>query len=221
MILDTKYLILKTMDKSLKETIEEQLSIKGFSLERIAEITDIPLRYLEALMEGNTKKLPAAPYVRGYLLKIGKILGLDGNELWETYKKESGIKISGPEDRLPSNRFAIRAINKKYVIAAVIAIIVIGLLIWQAPRFLGQPPLSVTYPPEETTVVYGPEIIIIGKIDPRDKLIIDSEEILVDSEGNFSKNYSLQQGLNTIEIKTKRFLGKETKVVRQAIYQLQ
>lgn len=204
------------MDKSLKETIEEQLSIKGFSLERIAEITDIPLRYLEALIQGNTKKLPAAPYVRGYLFKIGKILDFDGNELWEAYKKESGIKSSGPEDRLPSNRFAIKSINKKYIVIALIIILLVGYLIWQAPRWLGQPPLTV-YPMEEKTS--EPEVVISGKIEPRDKLTINSEEILVDSKGNFSKNYNLQEGPNTIEVKVKRFLGRETKIVRQIEYQ--
>jgi len=206
------------MDKPLKEIITEQLDIKGFTLERIAEVTDIPLRYLEALLQDHDKKLPAAPYVRGYLLKIGKILGLDGSELWELYKKESGVKSSGPSDLLPSNRFAIKAINRKYVIAAIVIVIVIGYFIWQAPRFLGKPPLTINYPFDETTATSYPEIIIVGKSDPRDKLTIGSEEILVDKDGNFSKNYQLQQGQNTIEIKVKRFLGRETKVVKYVTY---
>jgi hypothetical protein len=171
-------------------------------------------------MQGDTKKLPAAPYVRGYLLKIGKILDFDGNELWEAYKKESGIKSSGPEDRLPSNRFAIKSINKKYIVIALIAIAIIGYLIWQAPRFLGKPPLSINYPFYATTTTPYSEISIVGKIDPRDKLTINDEEVLVDNDGNFSKNYQLQQDINTtFEIKTKRFLGKETIVVKQVIYQ--
>jgi hypothetical protein len=209
------------MDKSLKDIINEQLEIKGLTLEKISLLTNIPLRFLKALGESDIKKLPAAPYVRGYLVKMGKILDLDGQELWQLYKSESGIKISGPADRLPSNRFAIKTkLKKTHIIAVVVIVIVISYLIWRAPRLLGEPKLEINYPPEETIIINTEILPISGKIDSRDKLIIDSEEIIVDANGNFFKNYKLQTGLNVIEFKVKKFLGKEIKVERQVIYQI-
>ena len=41
----------------------------------------------------------------------------------------------------------------------------------------------------------------------------------MESDGKFLKDYNLQPGTNEIEIKAKRFLGKEIKVVREIIYQ--
>lgn len=208
-------------EKSLKDLINEQLEIKGLTLEKISVSTNIPLRYLKALSEGDIKKLPAAPYVRGYLIKISRLLDLDDQELWKLYKSESEVKIAGPADRLPSNRFAIKTkLEKKYVIAVIIIVIVIGYLIWQAPRLFGKPEIEIYYPPDKLITLEIEELPISGKIDPRDKLLIDGEEIIVDGNGNFSKNYKLQTGLNVIEFKVKRFLGKETIVTRQINYQL-
>ena len=59
---------------------------------------------------------------------------------------------------------------------------------------------------------------LVGQINPRDKLTINGEELVRDASGHFEKEFPLQDGVNTAEFKVKRFLGKETTVVRQIIY---
>jgi len=205
--------------KNLKEILNEAFSLRNVNLEKLAHLTNIPPHYLVALYEGNFSRLPAAPYVRGYLMEIAGVLSIDGQLLWQVYKNENTIKISGPQDILPSNRFAIRPFNKKWLVIGIILFLAIMYFIWRANEFLGIPQIEIAVPSINNAVVNTSSVKLSGKISPRDKLSINSQEIFTDSNGYFEQEFSLQPGLNTVEFKIKRFLGKETKVVRQIIYQ--
>ena len=51
------------------------------------------------------------------------------------------------------------------------------------------------------------------------KLTINEEEVFISQDGNFSKEYSLQPGLNTVEFKASRLLGKEVTIIKEIMYQ--
>lgn len=209
------------MEKSFHEILKEQFHNKGFSVEKLSNLTAIPDRFLNALLEGDFKKLPPAPYVRGYLIKIAAILDLDSQSLCESYKNEQSVKSSGAEDRLPVNRFAIKHINKKMAMGAVAGILVGVYLVWNIGHLIGRPKLEIAYPLAQTMIVAEPLITVAGNVDPADKLFINEQESVVGAEGDFSMDYNLEPGLNTLELKVKRFLGREAKAVRQVIYQPQ
>jgi lambda repressor-like predicted transcriptional regulator len=209
------------MEKSFNETLKEQFRNKGCSVEKLSGLTSIPDRYLTALLEGDFKKLPAVPYVRGYLIKIAAILDLNPQELWESYKNDQGIKSSGAEDKLPANRFAIKQVNKKMALGAIAGVLVGAYLIWNVGHLIGRPKLEIGYPLAQTVIVAEPFMKLTGNIDPADKFFINEQETVVGSEGAFEMDYNLEPGLNTLELKVKRFLGRETKAVRQIIYQPQ
>src|SRR3989344_7771934 len=106
-------------NKNLSEIIKTHLEQKAITPLRLQQMTGIPERYLEALLKGELKKMPAAPYTRGYIKKIGEALNIDSQELWEHYNEEVLVLSSGPTDRLPTNRFAIKSVNKKWIVAAI------------------------------------------------------------------------------------------------------
>jgi len=207
------------MDKPLHELLKEQFAIKGYNIERLTRITGIPERYIEGLINGDYNKLPPAPYVRGYLLAIAPLLDLNAEGLWEEYKKEEGLKSSGASDKLPTNRFAIKSISKKKIIGAIFGILLVSYLGWNIGHLLGKPKLDIINPAPSTITTEKSTIKLVGYINPADKLLINAEEVVVDSNGLFTKDYNLQAGLNTVEFLAKRFLGKETKVVKQIMYQ--
>jgi len=155
-------------------------------------------------------------------MKIADILNINSNLLWRTYKKENLFKISGAEDKLPVNRFAIRPFNKKKLAIGIVIIFIATVLIWKLNDFLGilgTPSLKINAPAADNLIVNAPSIKIEGEAVAKDKLIINNEEVAVGSDGHFEKEFTLQPGINTIEFKVKRFLGKEIKIVRQVIYQ--
>ena len=203
--------------KALHEILKEQLDLKGLTIDRLSSATGIPGRYIEGLIAGDLTKLPSAPYVRGYLTKIAPLLDLSIEELWEVYKKEQGLKRSGPDDKLPSNRFAIKPFNKKIVVASFFAILLIAYLGWNASHLLGRPKLDIINPLAQTVIVTEPVIKLLGYVNPADKLLINNKEVVVNQNGLFRKQYNLQIGLNAIEFSVKRFLGKETTAVKQVI----
>lgn len=57
----------------------------GASIDDVAEITKINKRYLKAIEENDFASLPAAVYVRGFILEYAKIMGLDGAQVAKSY----------------------------------------------------------------------------------------------------------------------------------------
>lgn len=204
---------------TVKELVEEALREKKISIARLAEMTDIPERYVAMLVSEEQKGLPPAPYVRGYLMKIAGALGLDGQTVWQAYKKQLELKTSGERDVLPTNRFAFKRVNRGKVFAILaLLVIVLGGGSWLR-AVMGTGEIDIMNPVEDSVVTYESSIDLRGKIDPSDRLIINNEDVAIDTSGYFEKQFSLEPGINSIEFKVKRLLGKETTVVKQIIYQ--
>jgi len=207
------------MEKNLKNILQDQIQVKGYTLDKLRRETGIAERYLTALLEGNHANLPASPYVRAYLIKLASLLDLDAHALWGQYRADLGTHTSGPEDKLPINRFALKKANRSWLIAGVFIILFLIYGVANINRFLGRPNLTLSNPAVETLVTTANIITLSGSIDPEDKLVIDGEQIVTDSSGNFSTEYSLAPGLNRIEFSVKKLLGKEIKISRTVIYQ--
>ena len=205
--------------KSLQTIFEETLEQKNLSHDKLANITAIPRRYIIAIQNLELNVLPSSPYVRGYLKKICEVLGLNFNEIWKIYEQELKHKTSGAFDKLPINRFAIHKINKKSVAGGVFAVILMIFLISNFNNFFAKPFLNRTNPKEAITTTSEYSIDLLGAINPKDKLTINDREIVTDVYGNFESIYELQPGLNTINFKVKKILGKENLEIRQVMFQ--
>jgi len=203
----------------VKEVLEQALQEKRMSIARLAELTDIPERYVAALIEGGEYELPPAPYVRGYLLRMATALGLDGQQIWSAYVKQQELKTSGEGDTLPVNRFALKRVGGK-ILGIIFAIVVFTLIAgWAIKAVIIREEIDIQSPMEDGVVMFDQTIDLRGKIDPGERLTINGESVAVDRNGYFEKNISLEPGINMIEFKAKRLLGKERTVVRRIIYQ--
>lgn len=205
--------------KTINGILDEALDAKGLNLEKLAQITDIPMNYLNALYRGDFKQLPPAPYARGYINRIAEVLNIDAQNVWQIYK--DNLKTSGEEDKLPANRFAFKKIKKRKFVIIGLAVIILIYLGLQGGKFLGIPSIEISNPSADNAIINNAIIDLRGKIDPQDKLTINGEDLSTDANGYFEKNFSLDPGLNMIEFKVKRLLGKEIKITRQVIYQQQ
>jgi len=206
-------------NKPIKDFILERLEAKGLTLDKTAMLTGISKHFLEAILKSEWKKLPAAPYLCGYFKKLEQALDIETGFLWKKFQEESEIRTSGASDRLPENRFAIKAENRLWLVPALIIAAIMVYVFVSSGKVTGIPDLAITNPLEATIIVNNSLFVLEGNVDPVDKLFINGEEVYVDKDGKFRENYSLQSGLNTFEFMAKKFLGKETKVVKQIIYQ--
>jgi len=211
-------------DKNLGEVLSEIILERGITLDKLSELTNIPKRYLIAMMDNDFKNMPAAPYARGYITKICSVLEINSRQAIDAYNK-IGLKTSGKDDFLPQNRFALTKHYKNNWVLIVIAITIIvisGLFFTNRhifTNFFGIPSIEVNIPARgdnspllETSEQF---FIIQGMINPQDSITINGEAASVNEEGIFAKEVLLSAGLNTFEIRVQRPLGRETIIVRE------
>lgn len=207
--------------KNMGELLSEIMETRGLSVDRLAELTNINKRYINGLLSNDLKSLPAGPYVRGYLLKIAEVMETDAEPLQMAYR-EFELRTSGRYDKLPDNRFAIP--HSKRGLAAIFVVVstVVILIAFRWNSLMGIPVIEVNIPEKIGERDYletrEPSFIVEGRVNQKDSLFINNEPIPVDYDGIYSKDIILNEGLNTLEIRAKRFLGRETTVIRKLFY---
>ncbi len=203
----------------LKSLLAEALALRDVNHAKLAQLTGISERFIWAIQNMELEKLPPSPYVRGYIKKIAAVLHLNHDEIWDLYKKELSHKTSGKYDTLPKNRFAIRELSRKQLFAITLGIIFAFYLLFNLGRLLGKPDLRIANPQQSIITTSEDHILVTGTLAQQDKLTINGEEIFIDENDVFSKDIPLQLGLNLIEFKAQRFLGREASETKQVLYQ--
>ncbi|MEK7138182.1 MAG: helix-turn-helix domain-containing protein [Patescibacteria group bacterium] len=207
------------MNEDFQLFLATKLKEKSLSLKKLSELTGIALKHLENINSGNWNDLPAAPYIRGYLVKISEVLDFDPNEWWKIMRGQE-ISISGSSDALPKNRFNRKSGSKKLWVFGVILILLLAYFGLRFSKIFGRPEIVVNYPPEDVVTTSSEEIIITGTLTNGDKLFINSESVLIEPDSTWQKSFTLgTNNPNVFEITAKKFLGRETKITRQIIFE--
>lgn len=189
---------------------------RGMKPKDLSSATGIASKHIDALLAGELEKLPPAPYLRGYLEKLGNVLDFDGSGWWNTLKEE-GFAVSGAKDRLPRNRF-IRSPGAPYAAGFVILVLVALYLVFRIPAIVGAPELTIQFPEAQFSETMLEKIVVRGIVERSDSVLINGDAAAVGDDGSFEKEVSLQEGMNTIEIRASKFLGRETVAIRQVLY---
>ncbi len=197
----------------------EKLKARGISLKKLSEESDIALHHLENLLRGNFEKLPPAPYVRGYLITLGRILDFDGEEWWQSLRAQNLLEDSGPHDMLPRNRFAQKPVRKALWGAGIVILALALYLAVRLPSIVGIPELQISFPQEEQVVTSHQEILFEGRVAPGARLFLNGEEIPAAPDGTWSVEVPLSPGLNVVEFSAKKLLGQKRVVRRRVIFQ--
>jgi len=207
------------------EFLARRMKDGGLSVKRLSEATGVAPNHLENILHNNLEHMPSSPYFRGYLIRIGKALGFDGEEAWEKLKRDGLIKSAGPSDSLPGNRFIKKSLARFIWPVVVIAVVVGAYLAFELPRITGKPGLIITYPSQNPYTADSNTLTIVGVVQNADSLYLsngdasDTEEVAIAPDGSWQKTVLLQSGLNGFRIVAKKFLGTETYIVEQIIYE--
>jgi transcriptional regulator with XRE-family HTH domain len=201
-----------------KNFIHERMRSRGFTIKKLSEISGITPKHLQNIVNADLEKLPPAPYLHGYLERLGHILEFDPEQWWQTFKSTGIVTSSGELDQLPQNRFN-KPPSHKNLIIAVIAILVVIYFVLRFGEIFGKPSLAVIYPTQSETVLKNNSILLRGRVSTNDEVFINGNKVEIDDTGYWEEDMSLSKGLNNFEIVAKRFLGRETKTLRQVIYE--
>lgn len=203
--------------------LNEKLKEKGLTLEQFSEITGIALGHLKNLSTGNFKDLPPMPYVYGYIKRIGQVLDFNVEEHWNYLKSQKVFKSSFIKDEEVENRYRcyLRLSAKKTKIVVLIFLLLgVSYFLLRFAQILGLPQIDLIYPNQSVIKVQIEQLEMKGKIRNGDKLTINGEAIPIEKDGSWQKKVILKPGLNVFELSANKFLGRETKIIQQIIYEL-
>ncbi len=209
-----------TDPRKLRDIIVDQCEAKGITPVELSRKTGTPENYIEQLISGETDRLPAFPYIRPHLVKIAESLSISPDLLTEKYREEFAAMHSGAGDRLPGNRFSLPSHRREYLVGGGILVLIVFGFFVSRTGFLGQPHLTIIVPPAEPTpfIVSSSTILLSGRTDPGDALLVNGQHVPVATDGSFLKEYQLLPEINIIEFSSKRFLGREIKETRQVYF---
>jgi cytoskeletal protein RodZ len=209
-----------------EEFFAARLKHKGLTIKKLGEITGISPSHLQELARADFSALPSAPYVHGYLVRIGKVLDFDGEEWWNRIKEEGLVRNSGPTDALPRNRFA-RQSPMKLIGLGIIALLIIIYLIIQFPLLWGTPTILILSPVGNPATSQESIIAIKGTVKNADSLYLTypsgvKEEITIAPDRSWQKDVLLttlgQEG-NNFKITAKKFLHNEADIIENVVYE--
>ncbi len=196
-----------------------RLKERGFNLKKLSEVSGVSAKHLEALASGNFQHLPSAPYFRGYVARLGQILDFDGEFWWKKLREAESVKSSEKSDEPSENRF-VRAKNKKIAAwIAAAALMIILFFGFGLARISGKPVIKITSPSGNPAIVDTAQIDITGTLKNASELYVNGELVNPSPDGSWTKTVLLGAGANSFEILAKKFLGGETKIVEQIIYE--
>jgi cytoskeletal protein RodZ len=156
-------------------------------------------------------------YVRGFLRSYADFLGVDEQILLKLYEKEKGIKKNLEKDKKadpartkPVNISSFVFTPQKILILAAAVLLFSGLffLYKEIDSFASAPSLLILNPASDSEIS-GNSIYIEGITDKDASLYINGQSILVNDEGRFGENLTLQSGLNTINVRAINKFNKE------------
>jgi lambda repressor-like predicted transcriptional regulator len=205
-------------NKKILDFLNEVLKVKGISIEKLSILTGIHINVLENLLKGNFKKLPAKPYLHGYILKISEVLSLDGNDVWKRFLEENSFLFEEQKRENKKSKKLKLNLSGRIIIWGVVILIVFLILFFRLPYILGKPIIKLEDFKEDLITTSSPNILIKGKLVNGDKVLINGLVIDLDKDNNFQKEISLVPGLNTIKIEASKILGGKIEILKQIFY---
>ncbi len=198
--------------------LESELKEKGISLKKLSEISGISLKNLEALREDEYGALPPSPYVYGYIKKLGFIFGFNSDEWLQRIRASNREGHPPAEDKFPAKPVRKHILPRgSFVTLLIIAglVLIFGI---ESPKIFGRPVVVLQYPEQNPAVATSKDITLTGTVKNGSELFINGESVDIGSSGAWGKTIALEAGMNPVEIKAEKFLGGETKIVEQIIY---
>lgn len=204
---------------TLGEKLKKLRSERRISLFEVSKHTKIQIKYLEYLEEGKYEKLPADVYVKGFLKNYGDFLIIDSGVLIRLYEKEKGIKKNlekqknGGKKVKQSRPLEISSfvLTPRIIMISAIALLTLGgfFYLYKEVGSFASAPRLVVISPEQNGSLSENFVLVEGITEKDAKLFINDQPILVNDDGKFRENLTLQSGANFINIRAVNRFEKE------------
>ena len=203
--------------RTVGQLLKEERLKKGFTLEQIEKSTKIRAKFIAAIETDNYQKLPAAPYIQGFIKNYSTFLGLRSSTILALFRRQFTQKSTSKKILdAPLTESGWRLTPNKVIISLVFVLIGSLFLYFyiQYQALHKSPPITLEGP--QTELVTKEEIVaVFGKTDKDATLTINQEPVLVKDDGRFFKEIPLTVGNNTLVIEATSRVGEKTTEVRR------
>ncbi|MDO8569961.1 MAG: helix-turn-helix domain-containing protein [Candidatus Daviesbacteria bacterium] len=191
--------------RTVGQILREEREAKFYTLEDVEKNIKIRKEILIALEADNYQKLPPPTFVQGFIKNYAKFLGLDREKLLAIYRREFSSQKNKPHimetfaNPVKETKFSI---TPGRVLGLVIGVLVLSFFIYlwfQFHQFIGPPTLSLNSPQDQYTTDNA-LISIAGKTDPEMKILINGQNVAVDTNGKFKEEITLSSEVNKISV---------------------
>jgi len=201
--------------KTVSATIREERLRQGLSISQVEKKTKIKRKFLEAIENGDYKSLPSESYAVGFVKNYAKYLDLDDYKIGKMFRREfeyeqQKIMPSFTGSQMPS--FMRIFSTPKFLLVALLLILIGGYLAFQYSSYFFPPKLSVIKPSENQRID-GNVVEIEGKTDPYATVKINDDDAYINLDGSFRKTLYLFSGKREIKIVSENRYGKRSEKI--------
>lgn len=209
--------------RTLGSILKAARSKANLTLEQVEAETKICLKYLRALEAGEYQNLPAEAYNIGFVRSYAELLRLSPDKIISMYRQErseSRFSATAPARIAPRRMGDWHFLITPKLIGAIFSIMVfvtmVGYVVIQLQKFSSPPTISLVTPAEFTSKIDTTSLQ--GKTVSGASLTINSEPVLVATDGTFKQDVQLAPGLNEIIIRSVSRAQKESQAVVKVLY---
>ncbi|HNV97038.1 MAG TPA: helix-turn-helix domain-containing protein [bacterium] len=195
----------KIYSNSLGEKLRLTRESKKYSIERVCNISGIPVKYLCSLENEDWTSLPGEIYIKNFLKKYCKILRLNYGLCWAQYEKQKTAvlkKSSSTKKRINPIQKIKEFITPKRLSLILLFVGIVSFVFYVAfgiINYIKPPKIEIVYPEKNFATIEN-SIAVHGKTESESMLFVNDDAVGVSETGDFFIDVKLKPGLNTFDI---------------------
>ena len=88
-------------EPTLEIFLRDRMKEKGISLKKLSDATGISINHIENMLRGDFESVPATPYFRGYLIRLGQELDFTARPGGKRSSRKKRSESRGRTTRCP------------------------------------------------------------------------------------------------------------------------
>lgn len=187
---------------------------KGYSRQKVSDVTKIKLSFIEAIEKSQWSKLPALSILTGFVRSIAKSIGVDEDLAVAVLKRDyppQKVQVPVKENISRGPSWSPRVTF--FLGIAIVMMLVLGYLGFQYKRFVSAPALTVDVP-KEGQVIKTRTLVVGGKTTPDATVSVNNQPAIVVEDGTFSTQIDVTTDTKDVRIVATSRSGKVTTVSR-------
>jgi cytoskeletal protein RodZ len=196
--------------KTVGELIREARVTKKISYEKIGAKTKIKKSFILAIERNDWGALPDYPVVVGFVKSLASSLGLDPATMAANLRRDYPPKKVAVNPKPDVQSKPVWGPKMTFILGvSLVLMVIISYVGYQYYRFVSPPRLEL-FQPQENQVIVESKISVGGKVDQDSTVTVNNQPAIVDGEGIFSTELTVDNETKEIVLVAKSRAGKET-----------